>query len=124
MREKLETYQEWRVNMSHLLDFYKEWKAWVDAGAPDGKFYRRDDSLCFAVECYEREKGLPRNCLGNLLRRDLRNAFKGNDFMPFNGKHNEQPEYWEECRDHKCHLNTMRVGWVDKMIEELSHAES
>ena len=105
--------------MSHLLDFYKEWKAWVDAGAPDGKFYRRDDSLCFAAVHYENAHGLKRHGIGSLLRRDLRRDFNGNDFMPFNGRYVGQEDYGKECRDHMCHLNTMRVGWVEKKIAEM-----
>ena len=89
-----------------LANVLRDWLAWVDAGAPHGKPFDRDDGLCWVVDFT-----LDDDRFGDEL--DL--LFRRDDLDPFDpfGSWNDG---FQRCTMHLC---GKRVAWVRQKVAAL-----
>jgi len=83
-----------------LTQFYQEYKAWLDTGAPQDKPFRRDRGLCNNMDLY--------------MNFDTNVYIELSDQFSKAGLDNVFP--FDECDaymlDDNCHLNPKRIQWV------------
>lgn len=94
--------------MKTLTDFYRDYAAWLDAGAPRNDIFFKRYGLCFCLR-----RWLEANGVREYLKCDMDLQFieAGLDpFFPFND--GEVKGYQKENKNHSCHLNPARVAWV------------
>lgn len=99
---------------SLLSDFYRDYLAWVDSGAPEHPVFDRNSGLCLQLDMYVSYVDIEvyaNDFESQLVEAGLCEAF------PFNGgyKYGDTTalkDYTNECRSHACHLNEARIQWV------------
>lgn len=93
-----------------MLNFLKQYQAWLDAGAPQGEPFSRKTGLCINILL------LPDYAL---VRSELRTALF-TDFQdtvyPFNN--GRSSGFIKEMQNGSAHRNKARNAWVKKMINE------
>lgn len=100
-----------------LMGFYKTYLAWIEAGAPDGEPFFRNQGLCSNLYDYAGMNPYDTIVWGNMLD-EMHNQFdyKGlNHFLPFN---ENWDDYTKEYSAEVCFLNADRVNWVRDRVEE------
>lgn len=103
-----------------LFNYLRDWRTWVNRGAPDCDPYSRGDGLCLSTDDYVL-RYVRSECRQDAhvdLRAKLENALE-NDFgenyrYPFGGK----DKYKEEYQHETTYLNAERLAWVDKYLLE------
>lgn len=103
-----------------LFNYLRDWRTWVNRGAPDCEPYSRGDGLCLSTDSYV-FRYVRSECRQDTyvdLRAKLENALE-NDFgdnyrYPFGG----EEKYKEEYQHETMHLNEARLAWVDKYLLE------
>lgn len=93
-----------------MLEFLKDYQAWLDAGAPQNQPFSRRVGLCVNITTVD---GF------TPARSELRIAlFKdfGDAVYPFNKS--KSAGYLREMEKQSMHLNKARNAWVKKMIHE------
>lgn len=112
-----------------LLHLLQDWKVWSNGGGVDNaiKAEAVDGGLCAVAVAYDAgnriaKTGTPPlyHTLKSYLRRDFPLEM-ATTLLPFNP---DLQNYCKEVQTHAAMRNEKRRAWVDKMIEELSHAES
>lgn len=94
-----------------LYDFYVDWLAWVDRGAPDMEPYDRSVGLCPSLDWYIGHAGAP-----DWLRMEQGDLFELDERDP-NYPFGER-EYWEHAKGCSQHLDPARLAWVREHIAE------
>lgn len=92
-----------------LTKFYRNYHVWLEAGAPDGQPFRRNQGLCSNLVYTNGEADFN---LYKELKKEIRNQFlvAGLDTTtPFNDF--DEP-YHMENRNNSCHKNSRRIQWV------------
>ena len=105
-------------NMTIILNFLKEYKAWVEAGVPINDFFTIEHGLCTNLNQYARYK-YPL-AAGRLVSLDesLCSLFIEDNLssiLPFNISMFGQPRYITEVH----HENPWRMKWVADTIVKL-----
>lgn len=105
-------------NMAIILNFLKEYKAWVEAGVPINDFFTTEHGLCTNLNQYARSKY--KLVAGRLVFLDesLCSLFKEDNLsliLPFNMPMFGQPRYISEVH----HENPWRMKWVADTIIKL-----
>ena len=94
--------------MKNLTDFYRDYAAWLDAGAPNGDVFRQSRGLCTCLSRWCAENGVT-----EYLNVDMNLQFVSanlDTIYPFNG--GDHLGYAMEVRKNSCHLNPERIAWV------------
>jgi hypothetical protein len=98
-----------------LIDFYRSYIAWLDAGAPDGEPYHRNGGLCHSLrQWYLRVEESATAGLGvyrHLLHRDLLGLAPIESMFPFGST-----DYHRRHRDCTMHLCPKREDFVRTRI--------
>lgn len=96
--------------MSPLLKaFYRDYAAWLEAGAPDGAPFYRGEGLCVEITRWALSSDNGDYTLG--LRREMQRQFRSaglSDTFPFGGAN----EYAQRHSDETQHENQARIAWV------------
>ena len=105
-------------NMAIILNFLKEYKAWVEAGVPINDFFTTEHGLCTNLNQYARSKY--KLVAGRLVSLDeslcsLFIADNLSSILPFNISTLGQPRYIVEVH----HENPWRMKWVADTIIKL-----
>ena len=87
-----------------LTQFYRDYAAWLDVGAPDLKPFMRHKGLCANSASYP--DSMYREMIQQFLDAGL------SDSQPFNDANNPDNDYWAESGRGTCHLNPARIQWV------------
>lgn len=99
-----------------LLNFYREYKKWLDIGAPkDGAFYR-GSGLCFNLSSF-----LGKNDPDMKVQFEMKNQFFDaglNTETPFDFDFDEYAHYGSKG---KSYLNIYRRGWVEDRIRDMEN---
>lgn len=85
-----------------LTEFYREYYAWVQDGAGEHPFFRRNHSLCAALFRYYRG-------LAAELEHQLIDAFPEKHLYPFN---EDRYHFMDELKNSSMHQNPLRIKWV------------
>lgn len=98
------------VNMQTLKDFYRAYADWLDAGAPQGKPFVRNNGLCLNLllkmpRSYEETNAAFEEMTEQLCEAGLDTLF------PFDTR-----EEYSKCDN--MHLNPRRIAWVRAHVEE------
>lgn len=84
-----------------LIAFLRDWRAWVDRGAPEGEPYTRVHGLC----------GCANHCGGLSLRYEMSDCFS--DSYPFG-----MDAFHARSRASTQHEDPARLAWVDAALAE------
>lgn len=94
--------------MKTLTDFYRDYAAWMDSGAPNGDVFRQNRGLCTCLS-----RWCAANGINEYLNVDMNWQFVSanlDSIYPFNG--GDHQGYSREVRKNACHLNPERIAWV------------
>lgn len=100
-----------------LLQFLKDYLAWVEAGAVEPNVYfDRSNGLCLQISKYLRRSGLPLN-MEVLVKHEFKmlvsKDFPYNIVYPFN---KNGDDYRIESENHLIYANNQRINWVKGKI--------
>lgn len=98
-----------------LTQFYKDYLAWLNAGAPIGKIFTRSAGLCHNLSQWA---GLFPEAFEDLideLQDQLEEDYGESDF-PFNNCDWPHEYYKHECAQRHTHLNEHRIAWVKSHV--------
>lgn len=95
----------------NLEMFYRDYAAWLDAGAPEHQPFSRSEGLCYSliVWCYHKNTGESGK---TVLLMALSMSFHQAGLLrgtPFN---EGITEFSLEAQGKACHLNPKRIAWV------------
>lgn len=105
-------------NMTIILNFLTEYKAWVEAGVPESNYFDATHGLCGNLDKYVMRKY---NVIGNRLIAigdclvSLFDEDGLSSILPFNIPMHGQPRYMHEVH----HKNPWRMKWVADTIIKL-----
>lgn len=95
-----------------LTQFYKDYLAWIDDGAPSQPTFKRHMGLCGNLRMW----AIHYLCMNDIEYREIRNELKEQfcakflDYLhPF---HLFASEFNAEVDQDTCHLNVNRIQWV------------
>lgn len=96
-----------------LTQFYQDYVAWLDAGAHNDTYFRRDCGLCSTLTNWWMNQGF--DSTENNLYEEMRQQFSdaGLDLsFPFN--RGKSAAYHIEYAHHTLYANPLRQAWVRK----------
>ena len=99
-----------------LLNFYIAYHSWVKSGARENGIFSRNAGLCVNAYDYFQLVGVSSDSLLEEMHDDfVANGL--NEKLPFN----DDPEHYEkESKNVACHLNPIRVQWVESKAQPVS----
>lgn len=105
-------------NMAIILNFLKEYKAWVETGVPSNDLFTTKHGLCTNLDRYARYKHrlVDRQLIS--IGDSLCHLFEADNLsmiLPFNMPMHGQPRYMHEVH----HENPWRMEWVADTIIKL-----
>lgn len=104
----------------YLTDFYREYLAWVDAGAGDHPAFNRSAGLCLNLVHHARWLNIDHE--GRFLDEMEAQFEQGglNKVYPFNlGEYSvARQSYLDECRLKSCYTNEARLKWVRQHVQQ------
>lgn len=101
-----------------ILNFLKEYKAWVGAGAPKHMAFKREHALCTNLNNYARSIYRDDEETVWYISDELTTMFRMDGLsalIPFNHPEKGQPIYSKEVH----HENPWRMQWVANTINKL-----
>ena len=90
--------------MKTLKDFYQEYAAWIDAGAPNARPFYRSAGLCYNLQLFTDDY--------STLFHEMLSQFKSEGLdkhYPFNIG---EEDYQYSSNKRNQHLNSRRIEWV------------
>lgn len=105
---------------AHLKAFLADYIEWVDAGASDGKPFRRDEGLCRTLEDWMFGQGSTQYDADEAVF-GLMTEFESDGlsrYYPFGGA----TRYHDDRLNYAMHLNEARIAWVRAKVTQYAIA--
>lgn len=95
------------MQSKQLTEFYREYSAWLDSGAPENAPFKRTAGLCYSIKLlYGRRE------VTDIVRSEMSAQFcaaRLDRSTPFNSDVNTYADESDTC---SIHLNPQRIQWV------------
>lgn len=106
------------MNLITLKEFLAHYIDWIDAGAPVGKPFHRNEGLCWNFRLHlQRRVPLADGMWRRARAEELVALFAEDGLNPHNPFHETVMASAEEESAGRCHQNPARIAWVRSRLE-------